>query len=124
LESDLIDFKPLIADIIGPYGAYLADGSEYHGKYGFTDEILSVFHLEKIRIVEPSNADILACETIPSFQEASVLSDLLKHVSKPVWISFSCKDEQYLNDGSKMKDVVSIFRNHPKVFDIGVNIYF
>jgi len=121
LEADIVDFKPLIAASVGPYGAYLADGSEYHGNYGVTDEVLRVFHLERIRILDHSNADILACETIPCLQEARVLSDLLNHVSKPVWISFSCKDEQHLNDGSKIKNIVSIFRNHPKVFAIGVN---
>ena len=121
LESNSVDFKPLIAASVGPYGAYLADGSEYHGNYGVSDEILSEFHLERVRILDHSNADILACETIPSFQEASVLSGLLNLVSKPVWISFSCKDEQHLNDGSKIKDIVSIFSNHPKVFAIGVN---
>jgi len=121
LEADIVDFKPLIAASVGPYGAYLADGSEYHGNYGVTDETLRLFHLERIRILDHSNADILACETVPSFQEASVLSDLLNHVSKPVWISFSCKDEQHLNDGSKIKNIVSLFTNHPKVFAIGVN---
>lgn len=121
LESGLVDFQPLIAASVGPYGAYLADGSEYHGNYGVTDEILRAFHLERIRILDRSNADILACETIPSFQEARVLSELLNHVSKPVWMSLSCKDEQHLNDRSKIKNIVSSFRNHPKVFAIGVN---
>jgi homocysteine S-methyltransferase len=121
LESGVIDFQPLIAASIGPYGAYLADGSEYHGNYGVSDQTLRAFHLERIRILDRSNADILACETIPSSQEASVLAELLTHVSKPVWMSFSCRDEQHLNDGSKIKDIVSTFRSHPKVFAIGVN---
>lgn len=121
LDSGIIDFNPLIAASIGPYGAYLADGSEYRGNYGVSDETLREFHLERIRILDRSNADILACETIPSFQEARILSDILLHVDKPVWISFSCKDEQHLNDGSEIKKCVSIFKNHPKVFAVGVN---
>lgn len=121
LDSGIIDFQPLIAASIGPYGAYLADGSEYHGNYDVSDETLRDFHLERISILDRSNADMLACETIPSYQEASVLSDLLNHVSKPVWMSFSCKDEEHLNDGSKIKSIVSTFRSHPKVFAIGVN---
>ncbi len=121
LDSGIVDFNPLIAASVGPYGAYLADGSEYRGNYGVSDETLREFHLERIRILDRSNADILACETIPSFQEARILSDILIHVDKPVWISFSCKDEQHLNDGSKIKKCVSIFKNHPKVFAVGVN---
>lgn len=99
----------------------MADGSEYQGNYRVSDETLRLFHIERIKILDYSNADILACETIPSLQEAQVLLDLLNHVCKPVWISFSCKDEEHLNDGSKIKNIVSIFRNHPKVFALGVN---
>ena len=121
LDSGVIDFKPLIAASVGPYGAYLADGSEYRGNYGVSDTTLRDFHLDRIKILDGSNADILACETIPSLQEARILSNLLLQVNKPAWISFSCKDGQHLNDGSKVKECVSIFGNHPKVFAVGVN---
>lgn len=121
LDSGIVNFKPLIAASVGPYGAYLADGSEYRGNYNVSDETLKEFHLERIRILDLSKADILACETIPSFQEARILSDMLIHVDKPAWISFSCRDEQHLNDGSKIEKCVSIFKNHPKVFAVGVN---
>jgi homocysteine S-methyltransferase len=121
LDSGIVGFKPLIAASIGPYGAYLADGSEYRGDYGVSDDTLSEFHLERIKILDRSSADVLACETIPSFQEARILSDILTHVDKPVWISFSCRDEQHVNDGSKIEKCVSIFKNHAKVFAVGVN---
>lgn len=121
MDSGIVNEIPLIAASVGPYGAYLADGSEYLGNYDVSDETLRVFHLEKIKILDRSNADFLACETIPSFQEAKVISDIINHVDKPVWISFSCRDEQHLNDGSKIKNCVSLFGNHPKVFAIGVN---
>ena len=121
MTSGLVDIKPLIAASVGPYGAYLADGSEYIGNYGVSEKTLREFHLDRIRLLDRSNADFLACETIPSFQEAKVLSDIINHVDKPVWISFSCRDEQHLNDGSKIKKCVSIFKNHPKVFAVGVN---
>ena len=115
------NFKPLIAASIGPYGAYLADGSEYHGNYGVSSETLREFHLDRIRLLDISNADFFACETIPSFQEAKVLAEILKHTNKPAWVSFSCKDEHHLNDGTKIEECVSLFSSHPKVFAIGVN---
>lgn len=121
VDSGIVDFKPLIAASIGPYGAYLADGSEYRGNYGISDKQLKGFHLERINLLDQTNADLLACETIPSFQEARILSDILVHVNKPAWVSFSCKDEQHLNDDSKIIEGVSIFIDHPKVFAIGVN---
>lgn len=113
--------RPLIAASIGPYGAYLADGSEYRGDYGISDESLHHFHQERIQLLDGSNADILACETIPGIQEASVLSKILSGVNKPAWVSFSCKNDTQLNDGSNIQKLVSIFRDHPKVFALGVN---
>ncbi|MBT8181313.1 MAG: homocysteine S-methyltransferase [Eudoraea sp.] len=121
MDSGIVNGKPLIAASVGPYGAYLADGSEYRGNYGASDETLRAFHLDKIKLLDRSNADFIACETIPSFQEAKVLSDIINHVDKLVWISFSCSDEQHLHDGSEIKNCVSLFENHPKVFAIGVN---
>ncbi len=121
MESGLFDQKPLIAASIGPYGAYLADGSEYRGDYGVSDEILREFHLDRISLLDHSNADFFACETIPGFQEAKVLEEILRQTDKPAWVSFSCKDEQHLNDGTKIEECASLFATHPKVFAIGVN---
>jgi homocysteine S-methyltransferase len=113
--------KPLIAASIGPYGACLADGSEYHGNYGVSDEKLREFHLSRIRILDSSNADFFACETIPSFQEAKVLAEILKESNKSAWMSFSCKDEYHLNDGTDIEECTEFFAKHPKVFAIGIN---
>jgi homocysteine S-methyltransferase len=113
--------KPFIAASIGPYGAFLADGSEYIGNYGISDDRLKDFHLSRIRILDRSNADFFACETIPSFQEAKVLANILEDTKKSAWISFSCKDENHLNDGTGIGDAAAYFAGHPNVFAIGVN---
>jgi homocysteine S-methyltransferase len=113
--------NPLIASSIGPYGAYLANGSEYRGDYGITDQELTDFHEPRIKLLDSSNADILACETIPSFQEANVLSTILENKSKPAWISFSCKDGKHISDGTPIEKCAALFADHPTVFAIGVN---
>ncbi len=115
------DIKPLIAASIGPFGAYLADGSEYHGNYDVSEETLRKFHEQRIKILDKSNADILACETIPNFKETLVLADILHGVEKQAWVSFSCKDESHINDGTLIEDCINILNDHPKVFAIGVN---
>jgi S-methylmethionine-dependent homocysteine/selenocysteine methylase len=100
----------LIAASIGPYGAYLANGSEYHGDYGISDQELTDFHEPRIKLLDSSTADILACETIPSFQEAKVLSAILKNINKAAWISFSCKEssscevmvQEWMDSGADM----------------------
>ncbi len=113
--------KPLIAASIGPYGAYLADGSEYRGDYVISDQALTDFHKPRINLLDNSTADILACETIPGFQEAKVLSELLENVKKPAWISFSCKDGKHISDGTPIEKCAAYFAHHPTVFAIGVN---
>jgi homocysteine S-methyltransferase len=113
--------KPLIAASIGPYGAYLADGSEYRGDYEISDQELSDFHEPRINLLATTTADILACETIPSFQEAKVLSGILENINKPAWVSFSCKDGKHISDGTPIEKCAAYFSNHPTVFAIGVN---
>lgn len=113
--------NPFIAASIGPYGAYLADGSEYRGDYKISDRELFSFHEQRINLLDDSNADILACETIPSFQEAVVLSEILQSKQKPAWISFSCKDDKHICDGTPIDNCAALFAEHPTVFAIGVN---
>jgi homocysteine S-methyltransferase len=113
--------KPLIAASIGPYGAYLANGSEYRGDYAISDQELTAFHQPRINLLDHSTADILACETIPSFQEAKVLSEILAHAKRPAWISFSCKDGKHISDGTPIKKCAAYLAHHPTVFAIGVN---
>lgn len=116
-----IDFKPLIAASIGPYGAYMADGSEYSGNYDVSEEELIVFHEDKIRLLDSSNADILACETIPSFKETLVLNSLLLNVKKQAWVSFSCKDEKHISDGTPITECIKVIADNPQIFAIGIN---
>lgn len=110
-----------IAASIGPYGAYLADGSEYNGQYAIDEGDLKKFHTNRIKILEKSNADFLAFETIPSFLEVKTLSKILMKSAKPCWISFSCRDDVHLNDGEKISKAAGLLKHHPNVFAIGVN---
>lgn len=114
-------FSPLIAASVGPYGAALADGSEYRGDYAVSNSVLHSFHADRLAILDASAADILACETIPSLQEAEVLCELLSAVTTPAWISFSCKDGHHICDGTPIVECAALFASHPRVFAVGVN---
>jgi homocysteine S-methyltransferase len=116
-----VDFIPLVAASIGPYGAMLHDGSEYEGNYGVSAATLRDFHESRLKLFDASNADVLAVETIPSKLEANVLVELLAGCNSPAWISFSCKDEMHLVDGTAVADVAALFRNHPAVVAVGLN---
>ncbi len=112
---------PFIAASIGPYGAILHDGSEYTGHYDISTGALKAFHADRLHLLDDQGADLLACETIPSWQEAEVLCDLLAEVNSFAWISFSCRDHQHLSDGTPIAEAAALFCNHPRVLAIGVN---
>lgn len=113
---------PLIAASIGPYGAYRHDGSEYTGDYGLSLTELVDFHRERIHQLAASEADLLACETIPSLLEARALAEVLAEVpTTPVWLSFSCRDEQHICHGERIADCGQLLDEVPQVVGIGVN---
>jgi len=112
---------PLIAASIGPYGAVLHDGSEYTGQYDIAGEALREFHRCRLELLDNAGADLLACETIPSHEEAAILAELLREVTSPAWVSFSCRDEQHLCDGTLISDAARLFEGHSCVLAIGAN---
>src|SRR5512139_3544081 len=69
--------KPFVAASVGPYGAFLADGSEYRGHYGLSEHELMDFHRPRMKALIEAGADLLACETIPCLIEAQALVKLL-----------------------------------------------
>ncbi|KXX70317.1 homocysteine S-methyltransferase [Flammeovirga sp. SJP92] len=110
-----------IAGSVGPYGAFLADGSEYRGDYNKSIEELIAFHQERFTIIDHTAIDFLACETVPSFDEVKALATLLKSAKHKGWISCSCKDELHLNDGTPIREVASFLQEQPHVYAMGVN---
>ena len=114
--------KPLVAAGIGPYGAFLADGSEYTGRYVIDGDALYAFHKSRWDILAESPADLLACETIPSAQEAGVLMRLLNETpGRWAWVSFSCRDGEHLCDGSSIAGVIAACDETPNLAAVGVN---
>ncbi|HZW59489.1 MAG TPA: homocysteine S-methyltransferase [Woeseiaceae bacterium] len=113
--------RPMVAASVGPYGAALHDGSEYSGDYDVDDAGLRAFHERRLSLLDLTDADLLACETIPNRREAAVLCDLLAHARLPAWVSFCCRDERCISDGTPLREVCALFRDHPRVLALGVN---
>lgn len=114
--------RPLVAASVGPYGAYLADGSEYIGHYGVSDETLAAFHRPRMAALIEAGADILAFETIPSLQEAQVLVDVLKEFPHAyAWLSFSLKDGTSISEGTPLETCARLFGSEPQIAAIGLN---
>ena len=111
-----------VAASVGPYGAMLADGSEYRGRYGLSVGQLADFHRDRLRVLAETAADVLAVETIPELEEAEAVAGLLGEVpGTAAWISFSCADGSRLRSGAPIEQAVEAVRDAPGVVAIGVN---
>ncbi len=114
--------KPLVAASVGSYGAFLADGSEYSGDYRLTMAELMDFHRQRLRVLAESDADLLACETIPCLVEALALARLLdEHPGRSAWISFSARDAVRISHGEPLADCVAQLEPYQQIVAVGVN---
>lgn len=111
----------LIAASLGPWGAVQADGSEFTGSYSASELELTAFHRERLTLMDRSGADVLALETIPNIHEAKVLAQCLREVTTPAWVSFCCRDDRSLSDGTPIEEAVALFNGHPRVRALGIN---
>ncbi|AXJ11687.1 homocysteine S-methyltransferase [Arthrobacter sp. PM3] len=111
----------LIGGSVGPYGAYLADGSEYRGDYVLSRDDFMEFHRPRIAALVEAGADFLACETLPSLPEADALLALVKEFDVESWFSFTLRDGGHISDGTPLAEVANFFSGQPLVVAIGVN---
>jgi homocysteine S-methyltransferase len=114
--------RPLVAGSVGPYGAYLADGSEYRGDYDLSEDELIDFHRPRMTALVAAGADLLACETLPCLAEARALSRLLREFpGTRAWFSFSAKDGVHVCHGERLADCAAFLDDHPQVAAVGIN---
>jgi homocysteine S-methyltransferase len=113
----------LVAASLGPYGAMLADGSEYTGDYGdASDDELIRFHRSRIEVLAATDPDLFAAETIPSMPETEALAGVLGEFPEiPSWVSFSCRDGASIADGTPIEDAARIAASVPSVVAVGIN---
>lgn len=107
---------------IGPYGATLCDGSEYRGDYELDLPRLIEFHRPRFELLRDAGADFLACETIPSLEEARALLRLLRErEGTRAWFSFSCRDASRIADGEPIVRAAELLGETDAVLALGVN---
>ncbi|KAJ4348330.1 AdoMet-homocysteine methyltransferase [Didymosphaeria variabile] len=115
----------LVAGSVGPYGAYLADGSEYTGSYTLTSSQYQYFHRGRIAALVDAGVHVLAIETIPNFVETRALLDLLQtefpHIE--AWFAFTLQpsDATRIADGTPVADVVALLQGYDNAVAVGVN---
>lgn len=119
-ESDAISSDLLVAGSVGPYGAMLADGSEYRGDYDPGPRVLADFHRPRVEALVEAGVDMLAFETIPTVREAEVLVGLLDDFPIPAWLSYQCRDDRSTAAGEPIAAAVAI-GTHPGIVALGIN---
>jgi homocysteine S-methyltransferase len=118
--ADPPDRPLLVAGSVGPYGAMLADGSEYRGDYEPGPAALAAFHRPRIEALVEAGADLLAFETIPTIREADLLVGILDEVDVPAWLSYSCRDGSTTSAGEPIADAVAL-GDDARIVAVGVN---
>ena len=110
----------LVAGSVGPYGAMLADGSEYRGDYDPGSAVLREVHAPRIEALIEAGADLLAFETIPNVREAEVLVGLLAEAGARAWLSFACRDGATTAAGEPIEEAITLGED-PGIVAVGVN---
>ncbi len=125
-----------VAGSVGPYGAALADGSEYTGAYtdpswtgraggGLTVAELRTFHRPRMETLAGAGADVLACETVPAAAEAEALLAEADALGVPVWLSLTTVVDDdgvaRTRRGEPAADVFALARGVDAVVAVGVN---
>ena len=114
---------PLVAASVGPYGAYLADGSEYRGDYDVDEDALTAFHAGRLALLAEAKPDLLACETLPCLVEACAIVRALRQedIHIHAWFSFSCRDAAHISDGTEITACARFLNDVPEAAAIGLN---
>lgn len=112
-----------IAGAVGPYGAYLADGSEYTGDYQRSEAEFKEFHRPRLTDILSVGVDVIAIETQPRLDEVIAVLKLAKELAPtiPCYVSFSLKDHASLADGTPLAVAAATVDQYDNVFAIGAN---
>ncbi|SDM68269.1 homocysteine S-methyltransferase [Allokutzneria albata] len=115
-----VDGPRWVAASVGPYGAMLADGSEYRGRYGLTVDELERFHRPRMEVLAEERPDVLALETIPDIDEAEALLRIADDIGVPAWLTYSVSGTA-TNAGQPLEEAFALMAGSRAVIATGVN---
>jgi len=109
-----------VAASVGPYGAALANGQEYVGRYGLSVAQLSDWHRPRMEVLAGAGADLLALETVPDIDEAEALVGLVADLGLPAWLSYTIAGRTTRAD-QPLADAFAVAAEVPEIVAVGVN---
>lgn len=113
--------RPLwVAASVGPYGAMLADGSEYRGRYGLSVAELESFHRPRLEVLAAAGPDVFALETVPDSDEAEALLRAVRGLGVPAWLSYTV-DGDRTRAGQPLEEAFGLAADVDEIIAVGVN---
>jgi homocysteine S-methyltransferase len=109
-----------VAASVGPYGAALADGSEYRGRYGLSVAELTAWHRPRVEILADAGPDVLALETVPDVDEGEALMAAVSGLGVPAWLCYSIEGSR-TRAGQPLAQAFAVAAGVPEVAAVGVN---
>lgn len=109
-----------VAASVGPYGATLADGSEYRGRYGLPVRRLAAFHRRRLEVLADAAPDLLALETVPDVDEAVALVDAIAGLGIPAWLSYTIEGSR-TRAGQPLAEAFAVAAGVEDIIAVGVN---
>ncbi|WP_446047025.1 homocysteine S-methyltransferase [Streptomyces olivaceus] len=109
-----------VAASAGPYGAMLADGSEYRGRYGLDAGELERFHRPRLEVLAAARPDVLALETVPDTEEAVALLRAVRGLGVPAWLSYTVAGGR-TRAGQPLAEAFAVAADADEVVAVGVN---
>jgi homocysteine S-methyltransferase len=112
--------RRFVAASIGPYGATLADGSEYRGRYGLSVRELADWHRPRLEVLAEAGPDVFAMETVPDVDEAVALVNAVAGLGIPAWLTYSIRGE-HTRAGQPLREAFAVAADAAEVIAVGVN---
>ena len=109
-----------VAASVGPYGAMLAHGEEYVGRYGLSVAELAAWHRPRLEVLTAADPDVLALETIPDSDEAEALVGLVGEQDIPAWLSYTIAGDR-TRAGQPLEEAFAVAADVPQIVAVGVN---
>ena len=118
--------RVVVAASLGPYGAALHNGAEYHGNYEVGFDELVAFHRARIQVLANAEGaqrpDLAAFETLPSLEEALAIGEALGSFPElAAWFCFTCKDAAHVAHGELLRECAAAVARFPQTIALGVN---
>jgi homocysteine S-methyltransferase len=111
-----------VAGSLGPYGAALADGSEYTGRYDLAPGALHEFHAPRVDALLAAGVDVVAFETVPAGAEVEVIAEVLRGTGRDAWVSVTVAgDGTRTPRGEPLSEALAPALEVDEVLAVGVN---